>query len=79
MSWSARGRNEDLEKLYRKGGKCLGTDFQAVRRGSPDPVETVDRRSPLEAVSEALGDLRSERWVARSGDRATTGAWDQGA
>ena len=31
-----------------------------ARRGSPDPTENADRRSPL-----ALGDLRSDEWLGR--------------
>ena len=40
----------------------------SVRRGSPDPAETADRRSPTSAGRPAVGS------VVRSGDRTTTDA-----
>ena len=59
--------------------KPLGVEAHAVaefvRRGSPDPAETPDRRSPASGPS---ADSRTPSFppVARSGDLATTNAMD---
>ncbi|MEK6262942.1 MAG: protein kinase, partial [Planctomycetota bacterium] len=45
-----------------------------VRRGSPDPAETLDRRSPLRDESQAQGDLQFRTGEVRSANATPTPA-----
>jgi len=56
----------------------LGTPNTTARRGSPDPVESVDRRSPISVVLGTLGNDRRPSARVRTRCRNIMGSLSRG-